>query len=68
MNKLSDAEHYALRLEAERRAMESATSEQARAAHRELADIYAERLAACVNDGLGPSLDVVATPAVSPIE
>ena len=40
----SDVEYYAARLRAERSAADSATCEQARAAHRALADHYASRL------------------------
>jgi len=40
MNKQSNAEYYAARLEAEREAIEQAGSDEARAAHRALADHY----------------------------
>jgi hypothetical protein len=45
MNKTSDWNYYRDRLEAERKAIEQSTSEQARAAHRTLAGLYADRLA-----------------------
>ena len=46
MRKQSDNDYFAARLRAERAAAAAASSGEARAAHQELADRYAERLAA----------------------
>lgn len=45
MNKLSDTDYYRARLNAERKAIETATCEESRSAHRMLADCYQQRLA-----------------------
>jgi len=48
----SDAEYYAARLSAERNAAQAATSEEARAVHRALAEHYASRLG--MSNGANP--------------
>jgi hypothetical protein len=48
MKKLSDADYYAVRLEAEREAIQNATCEKARASHQALADHYLTLLAELV--------------------
>jgi hypothetical protein len=58
MKKLSDAEYYAARLEAERKAIEHASCEQARLAHEALADHYVKLQAEAGHrpDGIPPEI------------
>jgi hypothetical protein len=61
MTKLSDADHYAARLKAEREAIRHATCDEARAAHEALAEHYLQLLAE-----LGESKPLPAAPAAEP--
>ncbi len=60
MNKQSDADYYAARLKVEREAANRASSEQARAAHQALADLYLERSADLASLAVTPISEAVA--------
>ena len=50
-----DSDYYASRLNAEWRAVQNATCEEARSAHQAMADLYAERLVASLGRRVMPA-------------
>jgi hypothetical protein len=66
MNRVNDGNYYRVRLRAEREAIQNATSDEARAVHRELAERYENLLAGGTGEESRPRLLLILNPASRP--